>query len=365
MDTLFYSLDVNKIVRETEDAVSIFFSVPENLKETFAYLPGQYITLRFMLGGVEQRRAYSICTSPVHNELGIAVKRVEKGLVSKHIVEKVEVGSTMQVMPPQGHFIVNPNHEQRKTYYLFGAGSGITPLMSILKTILEREPASTVHLLYGNRHEESIIFKKELDGLQSLYYGQLFLEHILSQPKREKAGGLGGLFSKGKMNWKGAVGRIDKTTVEKFLENHPKRTAVSEYYICGPADMMITIENVLTENKIDKKNIYLEYFKVPETATISENAIGTAQVTVSLRHTKYNVQVGKNDIILDELIKRKIDAPYSCTSGACSTCMAKLTSGTVKMRACFALDDDEVKDGYILVCQSVPTSDIVELTFDI
>ena len=365
MDTHFYSLEVNKIVRETEDAVSIFFSVPADLKETFTYLPGQYITLRFMLGGVEQRRAYSICTSPVHNELAIAVKRVEKGLVSKHIVEKVEVGYSMQVMPPQGHFIANPNHEQRKTYYLFGAGSGITPLMSILKTILEKEPASTVHLLYGNRHEESIIFKKELDELKGLYEGQLFLEHILSQPKREKAGGLGGLFSKGKINWKGAVGRIDKTTVEKFLESHPKRTPETAYYICGPAEMMITVENVLTENKIDKKNILLEYFKVPETAAVSDNGTGAAQVTVSLRHTKYNVQVGKNEIILDELIKRKIDAPYSCTSGACSTCMAKLTKGTVKMRACFALDDDEIKDGYILVCQSVPTSDVVELTFDI
>ncbi len=364
MDTHFYSLEVSKIVRETEDAVSIFFSVPDNLKETFTYLPGQYITLRFMLGGSEQRRAYSICTSPVHNELAITIKRVEKGLVSKHIVEKVQVGYTLQVMPPQGHFNANPNHEQRKTYYLFGAGSGITPLMSILKTVLEKEPASTVHLLYGNRNEGSIIFKNALDKLLETYEGQIFVEYILSAPKREKSSGLGSLFSKGKINWKGAVGRVDKTSIEKFLENHPKRTADSAYYICGPSDMMQTIENVLTDKKIDKKNIHLEYFKTPETAVGAENAIGSAQVTVSLRHTKHNITVGKNEIILDELIKLKIDAPYSCTSGACSTCMAKLTKGTVKMRACFALDEDEVKAGYILVCQSVPNSEEVELTFD-
>ena len=365
MDTHFYSLEVSKIVRETEDAVSIFFSVPENLKETFTYLPGQYITLRFMLGGAEQRRAYSICTSPVHDELAITVKRVEKGLVSKHIVEKVEVGYTLQVMSPQGHFIANPNHEQRKTYYLFGAGSGITPLMSILKTILENEPASTVHLLYGNRNEDSIIFKHQLDQLQQTYEGQLFVEHILSAPKLEKGSGFGGLFSKGKMNWKGAVGRMGAGHIEKFLQDHPKRTADTAYYICGPGEMMQTVQNILTEKKIDKKNIHLEYFKVDAADAETINAEGMAQVTVSLRHKKYNFPVAKNAIILDELIKRKIDAPYSCTSGACSTCMAKLKLGTVSMRACFALDDDEVKDGYILVCQSVPTSDVVELTFDI
>ena len=365
MDTHFYSLEVNKILKETEDAVSIFFSVPQNLKETFKYLPGQYITLRFMLGGSEQRRAYSICTSPEHDELAVTVKRVEKGLVSKHIVEKVQVGHALQVMPPQGHFIADPNPELRKTYYLFGAGSGITPLMSILKTVLEKEPASSVHLLYGNRNEDSIIFKNELDQLQNKYEGQLFVEHILSQPKREKSGGLGGLFSKGKINWKGEIGRIAKEKIDKFLENHPKRTPETVYYICGPNEMMQIVQSDLTQRKIDKKNIHLEYFTTTASDTSGENADASAKVTVQLRHTKHNIVVAKNEIILDELIKRKIDAPYSCTSGACSTCMAKLVLGTVKMRACFALDEDEVKAGYILVCQSVPTSDVVELTFDI
>jgi ring-1,2-phenylacetyl-CoA epoxidase subunit PaaE len=368
MNTNFFSLTVKKLVKETEDAVSVYFEVPESLKDSYQFTQGQYLTLKFMIGGKEQRRAYSICTSPLEGELAVSVKKVPKGVVSTHICERMQVGHSVQVMPPQGRFFTPLSNGQRKDYYLFGAGSGITPLMSILKTILEVEPLSRVHLLYGNRHEDSIIFKQELSNLQHQYEDQLVVEHILSQPKREKAAGLSGLFSKGKITWTGKVGRIDKTSVQSFINDNPRRSNQAEYFICGPNNMIDTVTNALGELGLNEKNIHAERFNNESSEidpSVSAATVDGAKVTVTLRGKTTTTAVPKGQKVLDVLIKQKLDPPYSCTSGACSTCLAKVTKGSVKMDACFALDDDEIEAGYVLTCQSHPTTAEVELTYDV
>jgi ring-1,2-phenylacetyl-CoA epoxidase subunit PaaE len=363
MSNNFFSLPVKKIQRETIDAVSITFDVPDSLKDKYAFTQGQYLTLKTMLGGKEQRRAYSICASPLDGDLTIAVKKVEKGVVSTFLCDRLQEGHSLQVATPDGRFHTPLSVEQRKDYYLFGAGSGITPLMSILKTIIETEPTSRVHLLYGNRNEDQIIFNNQLAELSRKYAGQLTVEHILSQPKREK----GGFFSKGKITWTGTVGRIDKSAVEKFLADNPMTTKEGIYFICGPNAMMTSVESVLKARGVDKKHIHAEHFNNEGAATdpsVSAASVDGAKVTVTFMKKTDTVIVPKGEKILDILLKNKIDAPYSCTSGACSTCMAKVSVGTTKMDACFALDEDEVAAGYILTCQAHPTSAEVVLTFD-
>ncbi len=365
MDHSFYELKVKSIRPETADAVTVVFEIPGNLAETFKYTQGQYLTLRFQFNGKEERRAYSMCSSPLDNDLAVTVKRLKGGLVSNYIHDQLKAGQTVEVMPPEGRFFTVLKEDNQKTYYVFGAGSGITPLMSIIKTVLEKEPMSKVCLLYGNRSEETIIFKESLEALEKRYRDQLVVEHILSQPKREKSGGLLSFLSKGTVLWNGKIGRINAAAVKEFLGQHPARTAEVEYFICGPGSMIEAVEKGLKELSVNKNRIHTERF----TSDVEEKdrAKGTAgaKIIVHLNGEKIETEVPEGKTILDVLLDLRYDPPYSCHSGACSTCMAKIVSGSVKMDACYALDDDEIAEGYILTCQSHPTSDVVELTYEI
>lgn len=365
MSSQFYPLKIKSIIEETTDAKTIVFDIPTDAKDKFSYKQGQYLTLCFNIKQQEVRRAYSMCSSPLETDIAVTVKRVEGGLVSNHINSNLSVGDTVNVMPPEGRFFTKLDPEGNKTYYLFASGSGITPIYSILKTIIEEEPKSTVFLLYGNRDEDSIIYKKSMDALASRYSGQLVIEHILSQPKAVKGKGLFASFKKGTINWQGKVGRIDENSVLKFLEDNPLRSKEAEYFICGPGGMIDATEKALWSNDVAKKSIHAERF----TNTVDEKdkvaGIDGAKVIVTLDGEEITIQVPENKTILDVMIEGKLNAPYSCTSGSCSTCMAKVTKGEVKMDACFALDDDEVEEGYILSCQAHPTSAEVELTFDV
>ncbi len=360
----FHPLRVSKIVEETNDARSIFFEVPDSLASLYQYKAGQYLTVKFQIGDNEQRRAYSICTSPLEAELAINVKRVHKGVVSNHIHDNVKEGDLVDVMQPDGRFTIDLDPSFSRDFYFFAAGSGITPIISIIKTTLEQEPKSSCFLCYGNRSEGSIIFDKELSELEERYNGQFFLRHTLSRPDREKSSGLKGLFSKGKESWTGWKGRIDNK-VDQYLDEHPGSQKEAHYFICGPGAMIDTISDQLERKEIADKNIHVERFVSLSAPSIaSSNMEGSSLVKVHLSGKEFEVSVSPDKTILDVLIDEKYDPPYSCTSGACSTCIAKLIQGKVEMDACYALDDDEVRDGYILVCQSHPQTDTVELTFD-
>ena len=371
MKPVFHSLKVKSIVPETADAVLVSFEVPEALHAAYRFKPGQHVTLRFELNGKEYRRSYSMCNRPADGALSICVKRVQWGVVSNYIIDQLKVGDEVDVMTPEGRFVCEANPDNKKNYYLFAAGSGITPLMSIAKTLLEEERMSYVFLLYGNRNENSIIFKDELDRMAREYEGQFFVKHTLSQPEKTKKGGIGALFSKGKITWTGDTGRIDAAKVRQFIqEDYPPRHQVSEYYICGPGTFIQTVEGALLESGVDKAHIHHEYFTNPDQEKSSappkkEEKVDGARVVVTLDKQKFELNVPANKTILEALLEQGVDAPYSCTSGACATCMAKVTKGAVSMDTCFALEDSEVANGYILTCQSHPTTETVELTFDI
>ncbi len=365
--TDFVSLPVHAIIKETEDTVTVQFAVPPTEQERFTYQAGQYLTLRFVIDGQDVRRAYSMSSSPLDDTLAVSVKRVRNGLVSNHIADHLKAGSMVEVMPPQGRFIAQPQPGKRRNIYLFGAGSGITPLMSIIRTLLEQEPKSKLFLLYGNRDENSIIFQEQLQSLQEKYQGQLFVEHTLSQPLRHKTGGLSRFFTKGKVAWNGNQGRIDDAKVQAFLADHPQDAEETQYYVCGPGTMIDSVEQSLLSSGIDKALIHTERFvsahdTKKKTAAV---AVDTATVTARLNGKEVVVQLKAGQTILDGLLEAKVDPPYSCLAGACSTCAAKVLQGGVKMDVCYALDEDEVAEGMILTCQSRPSTAEVKIDFQI
>jgi len=367
MSNNFHTLTVSNVKQETENTVSVSFNIPQDLKSKFKYKQGQYLTLKFDINGKEERRAYSMSSSPLEEAITVTVKKIDGGLISTHINSKVKVGDQIEVMPPEGRFYTPLDPTQRKTYYLFAAGSGITPIMSILKTTLEEEPQSSVALLYGNRNEDSVIFKEDLAHLAKKYAGQFTYSPLLSQPHQQKKGGLAGMFKKATISWTGKKGRIDRAAVKKFLEECESiYTKRSEYFICGPGQMIDTVEQSLLGAGVEKSLIHTERFVSAHETNIAVpiNAEG-ATVKVTLSGEEHTIQVPKGKTILDTMIDLRMEPPYSCTSGACSTCMAKKISGDVEMEVCYALDDDEVKDGYILTCQAHPTTAQVEINFDI
>ena len=369
MSKSFHTLKISKLQAETEDTVSVSFEIPAELKDAYKYTQGQYLTLKFDIDGSEHRRAYSMSSSPIEEAITVTVKRVKGGVVSNHIHDNLKEGSSVEVMQPDGRFYSKLNPDHRKSYYMFAAGSGITPLMSIATTILEKESQSSVSLLYGNRNEDSIIFNEKLKSYTEKYSGQFNLEQILSKPKVEKKSGLGGLFKKAKPKWQGKIGRIGTQEVRKFLEDNKSLYSDSVYFICGPGNMIDTVEAFLIQKGVEKSAIHTERFvsanKTPGTKPTKASSDGGYLVTYILNGEENSLTVPKGKTILTEMIDQKLEPPYSCTSGACSTCMAKMTSGKVNMEVCYALDDDEIAAGYILCCQAQAVTEEVTINFDV
>lgn len=363
----FHSLPISSIKQETDKAITVSFKPSAADAEQFEFLAGQYLTLKFVVHGKEERRAYSMCSAPHEDEIAVTVKRVEGGIVSNHIADNLKVGDVVEVMPPQGRFLVKPDPSARRDFYLFGAGSGITPLMSIIRELLEHEPKSRIHLLYGNRNEKSIIFEEKLKALQQRHEGQLFVQHTLSKPIKHKVGGLRGLFGGGKIDWNGATGRVDIAAVQRFLSDNPGATDDKSYYICGPGQMIDNVEQALLGLGMKKANIHSERFLSANSAqkkAAPDTPVAGGKVIAKLSGKEVTVDLKPGQTILDGLLEAGAAPPYSCLAGACSTCMAKVTKGGVKMEVCFAIDDDEIAEGYILACQAHPTTPEVYLEFE-
>jgi ring-1,2-phenylacetyl-CoA epoxidase subunit PaaE len=271
-------------------------------------------------------------------------------------------------MNPEGKFVVDTQHDLQRDHYFFAGGSGITPVMSMIISVLEEEPKSNIYLLYCNRNEGSIIFNDRLNELAENHKGQFSLRHILSQPDKKKSKGIKGLLGKKESKWSGWKGRIDGKILKKFLEENPSKTSDSNYYLCGPGGLIESVENYLKNNGVDAARISREFFTNPDQKDKATSAQpvegGDCQAEVTLNGDTFIATIPSGKTVLEALMELGKDPPYSCTSGACSTCVAKVAEGEVEMDVCFALDDDEVKSGYVLTCQSRPKTSNLKLTFE-
>ncbi len=357
--TMFYSLKVIDLQKTTKDATVVSFDVPVELYDTFNYKPGQYLTLKFNLNGEEVRRSYSLCSSPALEEpLKVGVKRVKGGLVSNHINDTLKVGDLVEVMPPDGRFYADVKKDNYKTYYLFAAGSGITPILSILRTVLFTEERSFVHMVYGNRDWDAIMFKEELDTLQQTYPERLIIRHTLSRPKSNWSS----LWSTKKQK-EFRKGRVDSDCVNWFVNEYPPYAQNAEYFICGPGTMIENTKKALQHIDVPTERIFIESFG-GSAPSDSVEGLDNVSLTALLDGEKLEVNVPKGKTLLRALIDAGQDPPYSCEGGVCSTCMCKLTSGKVHMKNNMALDDKEVAQGYILSCQSIPLTERIEVDYE-
>ena len=356
----FHPLTVAEVRRETPDSVSIAFTVPEELSESFRFKQGQYLTLRTTLNGEEVRRSYSVCVSPHDNELRVAVKKVEGGLFSTYANDELKAGDVIESMLPMGRFFTEMDEANEKHYVGFAAGSGITPVMSILKTVLQAEPKSSFTLIYGNRSFSSIIFREELEALKNKYLDRFTLHHVLS---REDLGS--DLF----------YGRIDGPRSEKLCDALLKNTSIDDYFLCGPEDMIMAVTSTLEARGVDKKKVHFELFTTagaakpktgerPAVAKKDEAKVAsTIRVVLDGEQFEFPLKSdGEN--ILDAALAHGADLPYACKGGVCCTCRAKLLEGDVHMEVNYALEEEEVEQGFILTCQSHPRSERVVIDFD-
>lgn len=364
-----HSLTVHDIQKLSDDAVSISINIPEDLKSDFQYISGQYITIEADINGESVRRAYSICSASHEEHVRVGVKRVEGGKMSNYLVNTLKAGNELNVMVPEGRFILKPDADKSRDHYFFAAGSGITPILSMIKSVLEDEPKSTCYLLYGNRDETSIMFKDELESLVHKYKDQLHIMNSLSQPQAGKKKGISGLFSAKSLSWLGLTGRLDADKVAKFMAEYPGENMVKDHFICGPGNMIESIGEALTARGVDKKSIHKEFFSSPDdkksTTASAPSTNGMKKLTVHLEGEVFDLEIASDKNIVDALVEIGKDVPYSCSSGACSTCMAMLTKGKVEMESYLALDDEEVAQGYILACQACLVSDEAEVNFDL
>ena len=355
----FHPLRVVDVEELTTDAVAVTFGVPVELAGEYAYTAGQHLTLRTEVGGHVVRRSYSICTaapaSGAPSSLRVAVKRLEGGAFSGWVHAGLRVGATVDVMTPQGHFICAPDATVGRHHLAVAAGSGITPVMSIVATVLADEPGSRVTLLYGNRRTSSVMLLEELEDLKNAYRERLHLVHVLSREQQDAE----------LLN-----GRLEPERVEAILDALVGVAGVDEWYLCGPFGMVTGVRDLLARRGIDAAHVHSELFHVEDTPpvrTAEEEALDAAEaeVVVSLDGRTSTIRMAtRAQSILDATLEVRPDAPFSCTGGVCGTCRARVVSGEVRMDRNYALEPEELARGIVLACQSHPVSDRVVLDYD-
>ncbi len=347
----FHSLNIKSIERVTDKSVAITFDIPENLKDTFSFKAGQYITLNTTINGEAIRRDYSICSSKNSGQLTVAVKAVENGTFSIYANEKLKAGDTIDVGEPNGRFKFEANEGKTRTIAAFAAGSGITPILSIAKTLLEDEPFSNFILVYGNKTLSDAMFAEDLILLKATYGNRLHVHFIYSQSQETDA----------------IFGRIEKSTVNLIVKNKYRGVTVENFYLCGPEQMIHTVKDVLVENGVKEKAILFELFTSPvEASSDSDSDLpsGNTKIKVLVDDEEFEFEMSQEKTILEAALKQDIDAPYSCQGGICSSCIARITEGEAKMRQNNILTDGEVAEGLILTCQAHPTSASVVVDYD-
>jgi ring-1,2-phenylacetyl-CoA epoxidase subunit PaaE len=352
----FYPLSVAKVRNETRDTIAVTFDVPPELAASFAYQQGQHLTLRAQIGDEDVRRSYSICSAVQDGLLRVAIKRTQGGLFSSWANEHLKPGMTLDVMPPMGHFNVPLDAANARHYVAFAAGSGITPILSIIKTTLLTEPNSRFTLFYGNRASSSVIFKDELTDLKDSNMARLNLAYVMSREQQDIE-----LFN----------GRITKEKCEQFIKQWIRIEDIDIAFICGPEDMMHAVSGALQEAGMPKEHIKVELFaaSIPKhqrkPRVFDDGARHETEVTVIMdgNHSSFTMDKDKESI-LDAGLRAGIDMRYSCKGGVCSTCRCKLIDGKVDMDANYALEDYEIARGFVLSCQAFPVTDKVIVDFD-
>jgi ring-1,2-phenylacetyl-CoA epoxidase subunit PaaE len=352
----FYPLTVAKVKNETRDAISVTFNVPAELKDSFRYQQGQHLTLRAMIGGEDVRRSYSICSAVQDELLRVAIKRTPGGQFSTWANESLKPGATLEVMPPMGHFNVPLDAASARHYLAFAAGSGITPILSIIKTTLLAEPHSRFTLFYGNRASSTVIFRDELTDLKDSYLERLKIVYVMSREQQDIE-----LFN----------GRITEDKCAQFLQHWVRIDDIDVAFICGPEDMMHGVSAALQAAGMPKERIRIELFAAsipkhehkPRPVAASERHQTEVTVIMDGNHASFTMDKDKESL-LDAGLRAGIDMRYSCKGGVCSTCRCKLVEGNVDMDVNYALEDYEVARGFVLSCQAFPVTDKVVVDFD-
>lgn len=353
----FHALTVKEVKRETPETVSLTFDVPTEEKELFKYKQGQHLTVKAMIQGQEIRRSYSICNSVADDELKVAVRHVEGGAFSTFANMDLKAGDTLEVMPPLGHFYIDLEPESSRNYLMVAAGSGITPILSIIKTTLETEPNAHVTLLYGNRTVESTIFRNEISELKNRFLNRFTFFHFMSQQPLEVE------FFNGRLD-----GEKTKAAVERILGGQ----SIDHAFVCGPQAMIMDVTGALKACGLSEKQIHSELFGTGEgalkapvrrAAAIEQSSRAQLEIIIDGEIKQVSMPDGETNI-LDAMANAGVDAPFSCKGGVCATCRAKVLEGEVDMALNYGLEKEEVAAGFVLTCQSFPKTDKVRLSFD-
>ncbi len=356
--TDFYPIQVSELHKETKDCTAITFDIPKELKEKFLYKQGQHLTLKTMIDGEEVRRSYSLCSSPVEDKWQVAVKRINGGVFSNFANNDLKIGDAIEVMPPIGNFYVEVDPSKTKNYIVFAAGSGITPILSIIKTHLALEPNSTFKLFYLNRTVKSIIFKEEIEALRNKFFGRLEIFYFLTKEQRDIPL-LNGRFTAEKI----------KELTDKIIDI----SQVDECFVCGPEEMIFLIRDGLVKAGLSKDRIHYELFFSGATeedkkraAEAVEHKFDGTEVTIIDGGKEFHFAMEDDyDNILDGALAAGADLPFACKGGVCSTCKCKVVEGEVEMKINYALEEDEVAKGFVLSCQAVPITEKVTVDFDV
>lgn len=354
----FHKLRVAEVKRETPDAVSVRLELPEELRETFRFRAGQHLTFRREIGGEEVRRNYSLCVAPDEGVLKIGVKQIAGGAFSSWVNTKLKAGDELEVMAPHGSFCWSFEPTARREYVAFAGGSGITPILSLMKTALAMEPRSRFTLFYGNRNSMGVMFLEEIAALKDRYLDRLSVFHFLEEEEEEID-----LFN----------GRLDRAKTDEILSSLVRAEAVDAFFICGPGPMMDAIEEALVARGVEKPRILIERFttgplsaaQAAAARALEEKAAGLKMsVTLNGRRVQVAFDPAKHSI-LDNVRAAGLPAPFACKGGVCATCRAKVTAGEVEMKVNYGLSAEELAEGYVLTCQATPVGEGVSLTYDV